>query len=124
MRKQYYIREVKGDTLIWEVDQLVKLTQHLPPREVMLESIKELDENFWFQGDEVPSVRNIVRHIELAEKASLKYPVILSSEGRVMDGMHRVMKAMIKGEEMIKVVQFLEDPEPDYVNKSLDELEY
>jgi len=38
--------------------------------------------------------------------------------------MHRILKAIMKGKETIKVVQFLEDPEPDHKNKSLKELKY
>ncbi len=123
MRKQYHIREVNGDKHIWDVDKLVKLAEHYLPKEIMLESIDELDENYWFQhNDDVPSVRKIAEHVDLAKKANFKYPVILSSDGRVMDGMHRILKALMKGKETIKVVQFLEDPEPDYVNEKLSKL--
>jgi hypothetical protein len=123
MKKKYYTREVNGDTLIWDVDKLVKLSEHYLPKEVMLESIDELDENYWFQDKkEIPSVREIANHIDYADKTSLKYPVILSSDGKVMEGMHRVLKALMKGKDTIKIVQFLEDPEPDYKNKKLNKL--
>lgn len=125
MRKQYHIRKVNGDTHIWDVDKLVKLSEHYLPKEVMLESIDELDTNYWFQSSEdVPSVRNIADHIEFAKKTSFKYPVILSSDGKVMDGMHRILKALMTGKETIKVIQFLEDPEPDHVNVPLKDLDY
>jgi len=125
MRKQYYFRKVDNDTHIWDVDKLVKIAEHYLPKEIMLESIDELDENYWFQnnGDE-PSVRGISKHIELAKKTSFKYPVILSSDGKVMDGMHRILKALMKGKETIKVIQFLEDPEPDFINVDPKDLEY
>ena len=125
MRKQYHIREVNGETLIWDVDKLVKISEHYLPKEVMIESIDDIDKNFWFQGkDDVPSVREIAKHLEYAEKTSFKYPVILSSDGGVMDGMHRILKALMKGKETIKVVQFLEDPEPDHKNVPLKSLDY
>lgn len=125
MRKQYHIREVNGDTLIWDVDKLVKISEHYLPKEVMIESIDDIDKNFWFQGNnDVPSAREIAKHIEYAEKTSFKYPVILSSDGSVMDGMHRILKALMKGKETIKVVQFLEDPEPDHKNVDLKDLDY
>ncbi|MEO9885305.1 MAG: hypothetical protein ABJR05_06845 [Balneola sp.] len=125
MRKQYHIRKVGDDTLIWDVDKLIKLSEHYLPKVVMLESIDELDENFWFKDkDDVPSVREIAKHIDYAKKTSFKYPVILSSDGRVMDGMHRILKALMSGKETIKVIQFLEDPEPDHKNVALKDLKY
>ena len=104
MRKQYHIREVDGDTLIWDVDKLVKISEHYLPKEVMIESIDDIDNNFWFQNkDDVPSARAIAKHIEYAEKTSFKYPVILSSDGRVMDGMHRILKALMKGPQLLVI---------------------
>ncbi len=41
-----------------------------------------------------------------------------------MDGMHRVAKALWKGEESIEAVQFRRDPEPDYTDVQPDELPY
>ena len=123
MKKKYFARKVNGDTLIWEVDRLVKLSEHYLPKEIMLESIDELDENYWFQDKEdVPSARVIATHIDFANKTSFKYPEILSSDGRVMDGMHRILKALMRGKDTIKVIQFLEDPEPDHKNVALKDL--
>ncbi len=42
-----------------------------------------------------------------------------------MDGMHRVCKALVEGEEKIKAVQFVDDPVPDYEDiQSPDDLPY
>jgi hypothetical protein len=122
MKKKYHIRNVGGDTLIWEVDKLVKLSEHYLPKEILIESLDEIDENYWFNGDDIPSAREIAKHIEYAKKTSFKYPVILSSDGRVMEGMHRILKALMSGKDTIKAVQFLEDPEPDHKNVPLKKL--
>ena len=58
------------------------------------------------------------------EAADLSFPIILSSDGRVMDGMHRVAKAVLLARSTIKAVQFRDDPEPDYVGVSPDDLPY
>jgi hypothetical protein len=50
--------------------------------------------------------------------------VILSSDGRVMDGMHRVCKALLLGHDTIDAVRFLHDPEPDHIGIPLDDLPY
>jgi hypothetical protein len=50
--------------------------------------------------------------------------VILSSDGRVMDGMHRIAKAAMEGAESISAKKLVIDPEPDYVGIESDELPY
>ena len=45
----------------------------------------------------------------------MQYPLILSADGGLMDGGHRLAKAWLLGYDMIAVVQFWHDPEPDYV---------
>ena len=54
----------------------------------------------------------------------LELPIILSSDGRVMDGMHRVAKAALLGHETIPAVQFTSDPEPDFVDVQPEDLPY
>jgi hypothetical protein len=41
-----------------------------------------------------------------------------------MDGMHRVLKALMRGESHILAVRFLTDPEPDFVGVDPDDLPY
>ncbi len=41
-----------------------------------------------------------------------------------MDGMHRVGKAYIQGQDTIGAVQFKENSEPDYTDVYPDELKY
>lgn len=66
----------------------------------------------------------MVDHVRLMNKADLSFPIILSAEGRVMDGMHRVAKAVLLGHTTIEAVQFTQDPEPDYVGVKPEELSY
>ena len=60
----------------------------------------------------------------LINDADLDYSIILSSDGRVMDGLHRVLKALILGQSHIRAVRFLTDPEPDFVGVDPDDLPY
>ncbi len=110
--------------MAWDVDRLVALTVGFPRIHVPLSSIRELDEPFWFGGDDVPTCRAVVDHARLIETADLSFPIILSSEGRVMDGMHRVGKAALLGRSSIEAVQFTQDPEPDYIGVHPDDLPY
>lgn len=125
MRKQYHIRPTLRGNLIWDVNRLVELTKNFETKKIKVDTIRELDENFWFQGkDDVPTCRTVADHARLIGETDLSWPIILSSDGRVMDGMHRVAKAYLKGHKTIKAVQFEEDPEPDYIDVDPDNLPY
>jgi len=124
MRKQYHFRPSEAGLLAWDVHRLVALTANSPVIDVPLPQIKELDEPFWFAQEEVATCRKIALHAKLIEETDLNHPIILSKDGRVMDGMHRVCKAVMERRDSIKAVQFAVDPEPDYVGVSPDELPY
>jgi hypothetical protein len=42
----------------------------------------------------------------------LSHPIILDEDGVIMDGRHRVMKALLTEQKTIKVVRFDENPDP------------
>jgi hypothetical protein len=123
MRKQYYFRASPQGLLAWDVDRLVLLARSFPVRAVPLAQIRELDEAV-FGEDEPPTWRSFVAHLQLVNAAELAYPIILAADGAVMDGMHRVAKALREGRLSIDAVQFLENPPPDYVGRRPDELPY
>jgi hypothetical protein len=123
VRKQYYFRHSDQGFLAWDVDRLFQLSSQLPRKNVPLEEIRELDEE-WSGDDEPPTWRALLGHVRLMEEADLSYPIILSASGAVMDGMHRVAKAMLQGRRAIEAVQFGEDPEPDHVGLGPAELPY
>jgi len=125
LRKQYHFRPSMHGYYAWDVDRLIVLTQNFKRKKVSLDSIREIDENFWFGGkDDVPTCRAIVEHTRMIEETDLRYPIILSTNGRVMDGMHRVTKALLEGRKTIEVVQFSQDPEADYKDVQPDDLPY
>jgi len=125
VRKQYHFRPTAGGTLIWDVDRLVELSQHLPRVRVPVASFSELDETYWFSDPEMqPTCRAVLEHTRLINEADLSFPVILSSDGRVMDGMHRIAKAVLEGRAEIEAVRFERDPEPDFRDRRPSELPY
>jgi hypothetical protein len=68
--------------------------------------------------------REVVDHARLMQECDLAHPIILSSDGRVMDGMHRICKALLQGRTEIEAVRFEHDPEPDYIGVDPDDLPY
>jgi hypothetical protein len=123
MRKQYYFRPSDRGVLAWDVDRLVDLSGDLPRMQIPLSAIRELDEP-WAGEGESQTWLEMVEHIKLIEAADLSYPIILSASGRVMDGMHRVTKAVLQGRAAIEAVQFDEDPAPDHVGREPEEMTY
>ena len=89
-----------------------------------LKSIRELDECFWGNQGLRMTCRQVVDHARLMGECDLAFPIILSSDGRVMDGMHRVCRALLLGRDAIEAVRFRDDPEPDYVGVKPDQLPY
>lgn len=123
MRKQYYFRPSPSGLLAWDVDRLVRLSRELPVRALPLTEIRELDEAV-FGEDEAPTWRSFAAHVRLVYEADLGYPIIRAADGAVMDGMHRVIKALVQGRGTIDAVQFAADPPPDYLDCRPDELPY
>ena len=123
MRKQYYFRPSERGLMAWDVDRLIMLSDRFPRIHVPLTAIRDLDEPFW-SDDDSPTWRATVEHIRLIEAADLSFAIILSSDGRVMDGMHRVAKALLLGRATIEAVQCTNDPAPDYVGVRPEQLPY
>ena len=121
MRKQYHFRPSAAGLRAWDIDRLVALSKYREVQLMPVASIRELDEPYW---GEPMTCRNVAEHARLIEEADLGCPIILSSDGQVMDGMHRVLKALMLGESHIRAVRFLTDPEPDFVGVDPDELPY
>jgi hypothetical protein len=125
VRKHYYFRP-NGDRFdAWDVERLVKLASDLPVLDIALSSIEEIDSVYWIGADgSSPTVRILVRHMELVNGADLSFPVIIGADGRVMDGMHRVAKSMLLGKAEVRAVRFDEQPRPDHVGVRPEDLPF
>jgi hypothetical protein len=125
VRTQYHFWPGEQGFDAWDVARLIRLTEGLPVVDVPLDSIDELDSAYWFHGlDDRPTVRSIMGHCRLIQEVDMSYPVILGSDGRVMDGMHRIARALLEGRRTIAAVRFSTHPEPDYRNCRPDDLPY
>ena len=125
VRKQYHFWPAERGFDAWDVDRLITLSRDLPIEQVAVDSIREVDTEYWFAGSaEVPTVRKVVEHARLISEVDTSYPIILGHDGRVMDGMHRIARALLEGRTEIGAVRFMSPPEPDYRNCSPHELPY
>jgi hypothetical protein len=123
MRKQYSFWPWPTDdaTNAWDVDRLVTLAREVPATQVPLDAIWQVDRPYW--GTAL-TPRHLAVHTQLVLDADLSYPIILAADGRVMDGMHRVVKAILSGQLTIAATQLRVTPEPDFRNCRPEDLPY
>ncbi len=107
-------RTVPGGRAFFLTERLWDLAKDLPVVSIAIDTINEFDQDCWFGGGPV-TCRMVAEHAGRIQRADLRYPVILSADGRLMDGGHRIAKAWLHGDTMIDAVRFTVDPEPDYI---------
>lgn len=114
MRPQYHFRKIGEDTHIWRIAPLLK--QRFTPIDLLLAKIEEIFEPYWFKatGDS-PSCISVMQHAAAALRSDLAYPILICENHRVIDGMHRVMKAHAEGKPTIRAHQIML-PKPDFIN--------
>lgn len=123
MRKQYHFQPSEKGFYAWDIDKLIEGSKDLNILETDISKIKVLDEDFWYIGkNDIPTVSSIVEHMKIINEVSLTYPIILSTDNSVMDGMHRVSKALLKGISKVRAVKFIKTPLPDYEEVYPDDL--
>lgn len=108
-----YAEQGGGIRREWDVERLWKLAEELPVEEIAIEEIIGLDQVTWFSPDQRPTVRSVAMHARRIMNCDLSYPVILTDDGRVFDGMHRVARHLIDERETIQVKRFPVNPDPD-----------
>jgi len=86
----------------WYVSTLIKAASQLKAEEISIDSI-DLD------GE-------TKRYLE----ADLAYPIIISEKGYIMDGHHRLAKALMLGMKKIKAIRFEHDPKTDFIPKEVE----
>jgi hypothetical protein len=93
----------------WSIPRLFELSRSLPVFSIPIDHI-----NVSQRYHEL-SLRDLVMHMKAVKKADLKYPIILGEDGELLDGRHRIMKAILKGHKSLLAVRFQENPYPDEV---------
>jgi len=63
------------------------------------------------------SLKDFIFHVKRINDCSLDNPIILDDEGNIADGIHRICKAILNGEETIKAIRLEEMPAPDEINE-------
>lgn len=90
----------------WAVARLIELTKEFKVFDAPL-CVLQLETNA-----NIVSLREFAARVNRVNEADLSYPIILDEDGVIMDGRHRVIKALLVGRETIKAVRFEENPPP------------
>ena len=108
-------RMIGGVRFVWNVYKLWDMAKDLPIVSVEINSIKELDGDCWFGETKKPTVRHIAEHCKRIMESDLEHPIILDADGSLMDGGHRVAKALLLGHVAINAVRFRTQPPPERI---------
>lgn len=94
----------------WSVPRLFELSKGLKVMDIPLDHL-----NVFYNYSKL-TLRDMVMHMIAVGEADMSYPIILDEDGDLMDGRHRIMKALLEGRETIKAVRFEKNPDPCKVN--------
>lgn len=95
---------------VWCVSNLIERAKSLKPFDLPLAAVYIGSEVWTPEG----SVAGVAFHMRRALDVNTEYPIILDAEGFIMDGWHRVLRAIIDGKTTIKAVRFDATPPHDY----------
>lgn len=95
---------------VWQVPSLIERAKKLAPFDLPLAAI--------YSGSEVwtpiASAYALAKQMRRVMDVDTSHPIILDEEGFIMDGWHRVARALLDGKTTIKAVRFDVTPPHDY----------
>jgi hypothetical protein len=124
VRKQYHFWPGPDGLDAWDVEHLISSTADLPIISVALADIPEIDSVYWYDTTSEPTVRSVVEHLRLIQEVDPSLPVILGPDHRVMDGMHRIARALLEGRSSVAAVRMTRVPPPDHRGCRPEDLPY
>ncbi|MEF3309978.1 GNAT family N-acetyltransferase [Paenibacillus sp. GYB004] len=115
--KHKHSRMINGRRHVWDVEKLWKRSENLPVVKIRVDSIQELDQDCWFGygSTSVPTIRNVAKHCKRIVEADMSYPIIVTADGLLVDGGHRLAKALLNGQTEIDAVFLDALPDADFI---------
>lgn len=98
-RREYVEGRFQGHR--WKVSDLQRITADQPVYEIPLIFLDLGDHSF----DKDGGLISFARHMQHVMDADLDYPIILDEWGGILDGRHRIVRALIEGRPTIKAVR-------------------
>jgi len=104
---------IDDDGSIWGTTSLIKNSMNLPVFQFEVKTVC-LDEIMRWT---IINVRDYCVHFKRVRDADLTKPIILRSDGYIMDGWHRIIKALTHGVKTLPAKQFEVTPTPDFTQQ-------
>lgn len=98
---------------VWSVTNLIEQSNDLPVFDLPL-CCFNVAARVW---EPVESAKALAEHMKRVLAVDTSLPVILDEDGFIMDGWHRVARALLDGESTIPAVRFEKTPAADWVDK-------
>lgn len=96
---------------VWRIETLILASARLKTFRFYLDNISLNDPITW----RLANVRDATFHFNRVNSADLSVPIVLRSDGCIMDGWHRVIKAIVQKRKYILARQFVKNPPPDFI---------
>ena len=95
----------------WYDTTLIKASKEFPIKSMSINS-KLLDTKIYWT---LNTFFDLKQHLKRMTDCDLKYPIILSPSGKVIDGYHRIMKVIQMNKTTIKYVKLDKMPPHDFI---------
>jgi len=113
LKEKYELKDTyEKNKNFWYIDNLIKITKNLPIKTMKVDKKflnKKIKESWTLN-----TFFDLKIHIEKINKANLKYPIIIDSKNNIIDGKHRIMKAILQNKKIIKFVRINKMPPADF----------
>ena len=95
----------------WDNGTLFNAAKGIEPYDLQLSAI-DLESSPW----NCDTFYNFLFHAKRIENSDMSFPIIQMPTGYIVDGWHRIAKAILRGDETIKCVRLKTMPEPDSID--------
>jgi hypothetical protein len=106
-------RFINGKGQVWTVARLVEHSKGLPVFDLPLAGI-DIGVSVFGTTMSKKSARELAEHVTRVNDADLDHPVLMDPDGFIMDGWHRIVKALCLGKQTVKAVRFIELPSYEF----------
>lgn len=93
------------DDTYYAITDLIDAAKELPVIEVPTVAL-----SLHYRAPCSDTLLSFAKEMLRVQAADLSFPIIMSDENRILDGRHRLIKAMITNTEYIKIVRLLDLP--------------
>ena len=103
----------------WNVNDIWEITKNFESKLISVDKLwndRYAKAWCWQHENELINNEFFLHHMERVINADLSYPIILSEENLIFDGVHRLVKAKFYNLEKISYVKFKKDPLPKNFN--------